>query len=75
MVFNSVKALITSNQMGMLDFKVDLNLTFADMRGSNDLAAKLLVVTKNVRNAYKALFISLPNGKLWLSQLKYNLKS
>ncbi|MDP4238117.1 MAG: T9SS type A sorting domain-containing protein [Bacteroidota bacterium] len=58
--FNSLQAAITATQMGMLDFKVDQNLTAADMNGTNDVTAKLQAAVNNARNAYKALFI--PSG-------------
>ncbi|MEI6752299.1 MAG: T9SS type A sorting domain-containing protein [Paludibacter sp.] len=59
-VCGNIHAQITATQMGMLDFKIDQNLTAADMNGTNDVTSKLQDAVNNARNAYKALFI--PSG-------------
>ncbi|MDP4238116.1 MAG: glycosyl hydrolase family 28-related protein [Bacteroidota bacterium] len=58
-------AQITATQMGMLDFKVDQNLSAADMNGTNDVTTKLQAAVNNARNDYKTLFI--PSGTYKIS--------
>ena len=63
--FSNLHATITATQMGMLDFKIDQNLTASDMDGTNDVTAKLQAAVNNARNAYKSLFI--PSGTYKIS--------
>jgi len=65
-LFNDIHAQITATQVGMLDFKVDQNLTEADMNGTNDVTAKLQAAVNNAREAYKSLFI--PSGTYKVSK-------
>ena len=62
---NCVFSQITATQIGMLDFKVDQNLSAADMNGTNDVTTKLQSAVINARNAYKTLFI--PSGTYKIS--------
>lgn len=64
--FSSTKAAITATQIGMLDFKVNQNLTAGEMNGTVDVTTKLQAAVNNARNSYKALFI--PSGTYKISK-------
>ncbi|MDP4238115.1 MAG: glycosyl hydrolase family 28-related protein [Bacteroidota bacterium] len=56
---------ITATQIGMLDFKIDQNLSVDDMNGTNDVTKKLQSAIDNARNVSKTLFI--PSGTYKIS--------
>jgi hypothetical protein len=59
LAFNNIlKAQITANQMGMLDFKVSQSLTASEMNGTTDITTKLQAAVNEARLANKTLFIS-----------------
>ena len=59
-IFNPGQAQITATQMGMLDFRLNQNLTESEMNGTTDVTAKLQAAVNEARLANKTLFI--PSG-------------
>ena len=62
---NTTFSQITATQVGMLDFKIDQNLSADDMNGTNDVTIRLQAAVNNARNVSKTLFI--PSGTYKIS--------